>query len=785
MDNTKDELYAILRRRLFQQVDDTAREAIAHAWMTELEKAGAIIERPTMKIREEILATWPFHFSTKHLIGQFNANLGFQKTRDVIRLMAAIVRSLWQKGAAEVQRHYLISLESADLNDATVSSRFLEIKKTLQEALHTDIANAGNSHAESLDAETDGLAGRCARWIYAASLAEVQPRGLSFAELAEYLLAPNQPVFGLQDVLKRLYDTCWYIEKTKTEHYRFRRHKNLNASVNGYVHICTTSDRDDCIADMLTTMFQPRQKHCYQKLEVLPALDQVQLERDRVVLVIVKPETDVATFFAAERYHNRVAFLRAIDAASIFTVNKRAERLWAIRQVCNELAPDDVQNKSARERLAEYQAELFIAIKAVFNRLFYPMMDANGDNTLIETPLLDSYVDEKTGHRIQYRNEEAGKGEFVVEATLRDASKFQTFTPAAGDDKLKVYAPLRTRVEMFLFPASGRTTWDQILEGAATRGAVIWTEPGTLERLRETLLTAGAWREMAGQLQKPPFDEITSVYIEHTRDHKTGAVTTTDIKLAHADKLLVREDGTQWVERNPATPLVSEAMLIEFKAVDSSGKNQEGQVYRIENPIDLHYDLLDSPTSGHKVVKIRVTPPSCTLLYSIDGSNPANNGQSYREPGIDAPAGALVRVHAAKGNSTNELKISLPGPTTGKDEPVIDPDKPQSVNGRAFSHLITRATVYALLAGLPAEARLQMVQAKVFQAVTSQSVTLTWDRTTRLEPASVMRAFEFLDSQLPEGEWSLRFDRLHFPTGRALLQWQVDASIKIAPDQID
>ena len=110
--------------------------------------------------------------------------------------MATIVRSLWNKGEGIVGNHYLLSLETADLNDANVSSRFIEIKRSLQDALQTDIANSGTSHAESLDTETDGLASRCARWIYSASLSEVHPRGLTDGELAEYLLAPGQSILG-------------------------------------------------------------------------------------------------------------------------------------------------------------------------------------------------------------------------------------------------------------------------------------------------------------------------------------------------------------------------------------------------------------------------------------------------------------------------------------------------------------------------------------------------------------------------------------------------------------
>jgi hypothetical protein len=109
---------------------------------------------------------------------------------------------------------------------------------------------------------------------------------------------------------------------------------------------------------------------------------------------------------------------------------------------------------------------------------------------------------------------------------------------------------------------------------------------------------------------------------------------------------------------------------------------------------------------------------------------------------------------------------------------------PATVSGKGFSTLVTRSATYQFLAKLPDDARLQKVQAKVSLAATDNTVTLTWDGKTRLAPNQVHDAFEFLDKQVETGEWWLRFDQLHFATGQSLLQWQVDASIKVDPGQI-
>jgi hypothetical protein len=788
VDNQKDELYAILRKRLFKEIDVTDREIgdLADAFVAELAKASSVIDRPTVKIREEIIVSHPFHFSTKHLIASFNDNPGFQKTRDVIRLMAAVVRGLWAKGNTEVQKHYLLSLETANLNDPTVASRFIEIKKSLQDALYTDIANNGTSHAESVDDGSVDLAMRCAKWIYAASLSDVHPHGLTTGELAEYLLAPGQSIIGMPDALKKLYDSCWYIEQTKSGRYLFNRHKNLNAQINSYVKGCTATDRDVHVEAKLTEMFEPRDKRCYQKLAILPALDNVQLERDKTTLLVLKPDTDVAKFFAGQKFRNRVAILTADDQTGIFNVNKKAERLWAITQVVKDLSVEDTQYKKAKETLADYQTELFFALKAIFNKLHYPLIDEEGETAMVAAPLLDSYINDKTGQRILYRNDEASKGEFVIEATLRDANKFQVFAPVSGQDKLRTYQPLRNRIEQFLFPSTGRTTWQQILDGAASKGQMLWTEPGTLERLREALITSGEWREGAGQIQKPPFEETTAVSIEYHRDKDTGVIITTDIKLSHADRLMVKEDTAEYKTIPIDEPFESGAMVIEFRAIDSAAKNREGRPYRIENSIDVYHDLMSSPMPSHKIVKVKVVPPSTLLKFTTDGMDPANNGKPYANPGIEAAEGAIVRLYAEKGGLTVEKTVPIPKTTEGggTSAPTLDPILPATVNGKGFSNLVTRSATYQFLINLPDDARFQKVQAKVTLAAADNTVTLTWDGKTRLGPDMVRSAFEFLDKQVEGGEWWLRFDQLHFATGRSLLQWQVDASTQVDPGQI-
>jgi hypothetical protein len=96
-------------------------------------------------------------------------------------------------------------------------------------------------------------------------------------------------------------------------------------------------------------MFEPKDKRCYQKLAVLPALDNSSSNATRRRWSSSSPTLTSRSSFAGEKYKNRVAFLTAVDQTGIFNVNKKAQRLWAISQVVKDLTPDDSQYKKAKD----------------------------------------------------------------------------------------------------------------------------------------------------------------------------------------------------------------------------------------------------------------------------------------------------------------------------------------------------------------------------------------------------------------------------------------------------
>lgn len=518
--------------------------------------------------------------------------------------MASTVRSIWEKGDAEVARHSLLSLASADLNVSAVTARFREIKRNLDGALQTDIANNGTSYAE-------------------------------------YIAAPGLDISGLSTALEELARSCWYLDQLRSGRFFFNKVKNLNAQINSYHKNCADLDRDQEIEDKLKEMFEPKEKRCYQTLHIHPDLGKVSLSREKTTLVICHHDAPFQKFFDGEKYKNRVAFLTLVDPAGLVRIRNHAKRLWAIKQVFKDMSKDDAQYDKAKDEQTTIHSELFLALRSLYARLFYPLGDlASGDTKLTDTTLLDNYQDNSSGQPVKFEGEKnTSKGELVIENTLRSVAKFHVVPAASGTDKIKPLRSLRTRVEQFLFPSSGRASWDQILDAAGSRGIMVWAEPGTLERMKDTLLTAGEWRELAGQLMKPPFVEEATVSIEYERNSKTGSITTTDIKLLHADALYLSEDGKpeQKIKHDEATVL--NAMVLVFQARDSTNTNADGRPFRIENHITLKQEFLPGATPGPRTLKIGVVPVDATLKYTADGSDPANNVHTFLSK---LPAGSVI-----------------------------------------------------------------------------------------------------------------------------------------------
>ena len=117
MNPNGDELYHILRKRLFEHVAPEAEiQTVAAAYREGLQEANRMNLTTTSPeaLYARVVDSYPFHPDLRELVGKFKENEGFQQTRGVIRLMQMVVSDLWK--SAKGTNMDLIHPYDLDLN---------------------------------------------------------------------------------------------------------------------------------------------------------------------------------------------------------------------------------------------------------------------------------------------------------------------------------------------------------------------------------------------------------------------------------------------------------------------------------------------------------------------------------------------------------------------------------------------------------------------------------------------------------------------------------------------
>lgn len=231
-----DELYHILRKRLFENVAPQADiERVAAAYRDALREAGRMNLTTTTpeSLYTRVIDAYPFHPDLRELVGKFKENEGFQQTRGVIRLMQMVVADLWKTEKAAAKD--LINPYDIDLNVDEIASEIRTINPSLSEAIAHDIAHADDSEVEQIDlANGNADASEAARLILVASLSTTPGaiHGLREYQLVDCLQRPGRDLSTFKaNVLDKLATRAWYLHNSADGRLFFKNQQNLAAKL--------------------------------------------------------------------------------------------------------------------------------------------------------------------------------------------------------------------------------------------------------------------------------------------------------------------------------------------------------------------------------------------------------------------------------------------------------------------------------------------------------------------------------------------------------------------------
>lgn len=774
-----DELYHILRTRLFENLpDESVIKDIANQYAKAVKSAKEmdVTSASPDSYAAQLIESYPFHFSIRDLYARFKENPGFQQTRGLIRLMRSIVSNMYESGRAD--KMMLIHPYDLDLNNEEIFSEIKTINPTLSEAVTHDIAKENHSVAEELDARlgsgTD--AQDVSKLILVASLANIPgaTHGLRESDIIGYLCSPGRDISKVKkDIVDYLPTQAWYLHTSSDGRLFYKNTQNLAAKLHS---MATSYNRQSCLKELreyLKSLFAPVLKDCYQKIELLPAIDEVSIEADKVTLIIVEPSANTSSTtrlnkdwdkFAGDiEYKNRVIFLTGTYENILDRVIEQAAQFRAIQSIIAEfdaekLSEKDPQRIQARTSHDKIILSLRSAIQEAFTTLVYP--SKNGFRT--------------TDCRIQFSDNQFD-GEQLIRDTLEKVQKFTN--DITGET-------FRKKCETRLFGGQQRTQWSEVKRRAATLTTWQFHRPDALDTMKNTALNQDIWRDEGGILNKGPFPPPkTEVKIQRLSRNDTTGEVTLKITPVHGD-IVYYETGDS--EPTPSSLKVDSfnnfkvcELQCKFVCVDSTGKHEQGTSEKWTNTITLKHGVFQQGDDW--MVELKASP-NANIKYTTDGSDPKTMGATYDSPFPVSESSPFVLAIAER-NGVTSIQEKINVNDYRKKTVKIEPGQ-KTIWKRKHSNLTTK-DAYAF-----------MERVKKFQG-TAYGVTIDIQSNKDDQDISYTAADNFgihgeefekivrqLQSVMEGSQIFINIERIEFEKGQQLLDWIADAKSSLSPGEV-
>lgn len=765
---TSDDLYHILRKRLFETIgteEEIHEIGLAYQDAVKEAKQMNYTNLSPEQAYTGIKDAYPFHPSIKDLFARFKENPGFQQTRGFIRLTRIMVKNLYSGEEPQAKSNYLLNAFDIDLNNSEMFSMIRSIKPKLTNAISHDIAQNGKAVAEEIDSvsvEKNSDMQDLSKLLLVSSLGDVTNvlLGLSLQEAIGILAKPGRSITEIRGALEEFKVKAWYLYADRDNRLFFKDVKNVNAELLSLVDTYSDEVAKQEIKNVLTEKFEPKLNDCYQEVEVFPAIDEIDLKQDRIMLILFEPnpsgiglQKDLEEFYNNVKYKNRVMFLtgQRNSMNNLFEVSKQLKGIKSIIHRMKEedkIAESDAQFQQAQDILIKVELNLLQTARESFITLYYPTVDG-----------FDS-----SGFKMEFSNNNFDAEE-QIRNVLIDVMKF---------DKDTQSDTFRRKFEARIF-TTRQARWIDLKERVATNTAWPWHHQAALEELKSESLKKGIWVEEGGYLDKEPPAPETSVNVRETlRDEKTGEVTLKIIP-QNGDKVYYEINGD-------ATPGSSEVpdlnafktteLALSFLCVDSEGRHATGGVTHWENDVKLQYHTFDK--GGKNFIELKATSPKINIKYTTDGSNPKNSGGIYEDV-FEVPSGTkfvqAIAVHEELGILSDEISIPIT-------ETKFEIDKEIPLTLRHVLNASTTSEVYRTLESLrDVKANVSGVSLQVFEqgsSIQKNWLDLSFDNhafhETQLfiDQLEELRSHFFKDKSV---EISITIEKCFFEKGQDFEDW--------------
>ncbi|MDW8244871.1 MAG: DUF499 domain-containing protein, partial [Thermogemmata sp.] len=234
----QDEVFGVLRRRLFRSVgNEREHTRVVEAYQSYYEEHTRFFpdQLRSPEYKNRMLAAYPFHPALIDLLYErWGPHPRFQRTRGALRLLALVLRRLWDQRPSHA---LLIQPHHVDLADRHIRGEVVQLLDSGFDAIITgDIVERTGIIERALGGEyaRERLGRGAATCALLSSVATgSRDKGATEDEIRTALLRPELTPAMVSEVLSRLRDELWYL-RYRDRRYYFTARPNLNKVILDY-----------------------------------------------------------------------------------------------------------------------------------------------------------------------------------------------------------------------------------------------------------------------------------------------------------------------------------------------------------------------------------------------------------------------------------------------------------------------------------------------------------------------------------------------------------------------
>jgi len=401
------EISAIVTHRLFRYIDRAAGQITAAAYATYFKKAldqGADLPSRAARAEyvQEMVNDYPFHPELLTTLNRKTSTIpNFQKTRGALRLLARVIRRLWETRPRDAWLIHPYHLDLAVEDIAGDLTSRLE-RPAFKQVIEADIVSpkAGSpAHAQVIDvpwleAGKPPYVQRVATTVFLHSLTQGIATGVDPADLALAVLQPGDDPTMVAKAAERLYDIGWFFE-WDGRRYRFKTEPSLNKIITDEMGLV---GRTRAKAELDRRIRQVWKTGYFKPVYFPSEAGDVDDDADKPKLAVIHYDAATTNVGAAAPpdlvrkifdhagalegyriYKNNVLFLVA-DEDQVDNMVQVAQRYLAIGRITGDAERMAEFHEEQRKKLKKMgeaaELDVRVAITKAYKYLYYPSADA-------------------------------------------------------------------------------------------------------------------------------------------------------------------------------------------------------------------------------------------------------------------------------------------------------------------------------------------------------------------------------------------------------------------------